>query len=50
MATAQQQNETTASDVEKDNKKLHDIFVEGWNEFEQLEVTNLPFNSKEFQV
>lgn len=33
-----------------EEQKLSDIFLNGWNLFDELEVTELPFNSTEFQV
>lgn len=41
-------NATVESNGEE--KKLSDIFLNGWNLFDELEVTELPFNSTEFQV
>ncbi|XP_020809398.1 immunoglobulin-binding protein 1 [Drosophila serrata] len=32
-----------------EDKKLSDIFLSGWNIFDELEVSELPFNSSEFQ-
>ncbi|KAH8304818.1 immunoglobulin-binding protein 1 [Drosophila kikkawai] len=32
-----------------EDKKLSDIFLSGWNILDELEVTELPFNSSEFQ-
>jgi len=31
-------------------KKLSDIFLTGWNLYDDLEVSDLPFNGSEFQV
>lgn len=39
---------TNVADIE--DKKLNEIFMEGWNIYEDLEKTSLPFNSTEFQV
>lgn len=33
-----------------EEKKLSDIFLNGWNLFDELEITDLPFNGTEFQV
>lgn len=33
-----------------EEQKLSDIFLNGWNLYDELEVTELPFNSTEFQV
>jgi len=33
-----------------EDQKLTDIFLKGWNIFDELEVTELPFNGSEFQV
>lgn len=41
-------NATVESNGEE--QKLSDIFLNGWNLFDELEVTELPFNSTEFQV
>lgn len=41
-------NATVKSNGEE--KKLTDIFLNGWNLFDELEVTELPFNGTEFQV
>ncbi|XP_068150515.1 immunoglobulin-binding protein 1 [Drosophila tropicalis] len=32
-----------------EDEKLSDIFLAGWNLYDELEVTELPFNSSEFQ-
>ncbi|KAH8274024.1 hypothetical protein KR044_008107 [Drosophila immigrans] len=32
-----------------EDKKLSDIFLNGWNLYDELEVTELPFNGTEFQ-
>ncbi|KAH8403356.1 hypothetical protein KR222_011351 [Zaprionus bogoriensis] len=40
-------NAAVASNGEE--KKLTDIFLNGWNLFDELEVTELPFNGTEFQ-
>ncbi|KAH8248465.1 hypothetical protein KR032_011707 [Drosophila birchii] len=32
-----------------EDKKLSDIFLSGWNIFDELEVSELPFNGSEFQ-
>ena len=49
-SSTQGQNEAGAREVDSENKKLHDIFLDGWNGYEELEVISLPFNSREFQV
>lgn len=36
--------------VDGEEKKLSDIFLSGWNLFDELEVTDLPFNGAPFQV
>lgn len=41
-------NAVAATDGEE--KKLSDIFLSGWNLFDELEVTELPFNGIPFQV
>ncbi|XP_017075534.2 immunoglobulin-binding protein 1 [Drosophila eugracilis] len=35
--------------VGSEDQKLSDIFLSGWNIFDELEVTELPFNGSEFQ-
>ncbi|XP_017857840.1 PREDICTED: immunoglobulin-binding protein 1 [Drosophila arizonae] len=35
--------------VDGEEKKLSDIFLSGWNLFDELEVTDLPFNGAPFQ-
>ncbi|XP_062123454.1 immunoglobulin-binding protein 1 [Drosophila sulfurigaster albostrigata] len=41
-------NSADASNGE--DKKLSDIFLNGWNLYDELEVTELPFNGTEFQT
>ncbi|KAL7739919.1 hypothetical protein ACLKA6_003395 [Drosophila palustris] len=38
-----------AESTNGEEKKLSDIFLNGWNLFDELEVTELPFNGNEFQ-
>lgn len=47
MASSQK---TESLDSDKESKKLHDIFLEGWNDLEAIENSSLPFNSREYQV
>ncbi|XP_030376764.1 immunoglobulin-binding protein 1 [Scaptodrosophila lebanonensis] len=39
----------TNSAASGEERKLFDIFLSGWNLFDELEVTDLPFNGTEFQ-
>ncbi|KAH8377929.1 hypothetical protein KR093_008015 [Drosophila rubida] len=39
----------TADASNGEDKKLSDIFLNGWNLYDELEVTELPFNGSEFQ-
>ncbi|KAH8413083.1 hypothetical protein KR009_007820 [Drosophila setifemur] len=39
----------SAAGAGAEEQKLSDIFLNGWNLFDELEVTELPFNGSEFQ-
>lgn len=38
------------SAVVKDERTLHDVFLEGWELYEFLDETAIPFNGIEYQV
>ncbi|XP_001357338.3 immunoglobulin-binding protein 1 [Drosophila pseudoobscura] len=40
---------TAAAAAGGEDKKLSDIFLSGWNLYEELDVSELPFNGSEFQ-
>lgn len=44
------ESSSAAAEAGGEDKKLSDIFLSGWNLFDELEVTELPFNGSEFQV
>ncbi|KAH8328028.1 hypothetical protein KR067_003175 [Drosophila pandora] len=43
------ESSSAAAEAGGEDKKLSDIFLSGWNLFDELEVTELPFNGSEFQ-